>query len=442
MFGKYKIISALGSGSFGTVYLSKHLQLECLRAIKVFPKPSSARDILHSEAQLLKSLKHPCIPTLYDIEEDEDYYYLIEEYVSGESLEEFLLHQSTISHDFLLNISEQLCGIFFYLHTRSPSPVLYLDLKPEHIIVCGMKVKLIDFNVSTYLSNLGNIYNLFGNKEYSAPELFQGEKPTILCDIYSIGKIMLFLSQYADMPLSPNIYHIMKKAAHTDPAFRFETVEKLLCAIESARQMQPSVPTRRTIAVVGSHNGCGTTHIAISLVSALNYMGYRSVYIEKNASNHLSALLLSRTPTQEKEGQIIRRFFQGYPQYGSGITIDMPSNVITVYDYGCFLPPDAAVDDIIYVCSNSPWHEIDAIEKGESLLLSHGSLKVICNTGTKDTLRFLARHLKVPVFAYPFYPDAFIVNSSLVQLTSSLLHLKGGKHLFFHLKKLFFKRKP
>ena len=91
LFGKYEIISTLGTGNFGTVYLSKHTILECYRAIKIIPKTTSMTDSLLHEAQLLKSLQHPGIPCLYDIEEDEIAYYLIEEYVEGETLEHFLL---------------------------------------------------------------------------------------------------------------------------------------------------------------------------------------------------------------------------------------------------------------------------------------------------------------------------------------------------------------
>ena len=114
LFGKYEILSTLGNGSFGSVYLSRHKFLECYRAIKRLPKQSRDRDTLLNEAQLLKSLSHPGIPTIYDFEEDDDFFYLIEEYVEGESLEEFLLHQSQISLHTFWDISLQLCDIFLY----------------------------------------------------------------------------------------------------------------------------------------------------------------------------------------------------------------------------------------------------------------------------------------------------------------------------------------
>ena len=156
--------------------------------MKLIPKTSiNSRDTLIHEALLLKSLKHPAIPQVYDIEEDTQYYYLVEEFVEGESLEAFLSHQPKISLEFFLKISLQLCDIFSYLHTLTPIPVLYLDLKPEHIIVCGTQIKLIDFNVATFLSKSGNILHLFGNSDYSAPELLSGAAPSPISDIYSLG---------------------------------------------------------------------------------------------------------------------------------------------------------------------------------------------------------------------------------------------------------------
>ena len=135
LFGKYRIISVLGSGSTGTVYLAKHLKLEIFRAIKRIPKHSAGissfsqkADFL-TEARLLKNLNHPGIPLIYDIEEDNDYIYMIEEYIQGESLETYVLHPKDISQELIIKIGVQLCEILDYLHHLSPYPILYQDRK-------------------------------------------------------------------------------------------------------------------------------------------------------------------------------------------------------------------------------------------------------------------------------------------------------------------------
>ena len=73
LFGKYRIISTLGAGSSGTVYLAEHLKLKVYRAIKCIPKDTArntsnfSEEQLLKEAGLLKNLNHPGIPLIYDL---------------------------------------------------------------------------------------------------------------------------------------------------------------------------------------------------------------------------------------------------------------------------------------------------------------------------------------------------------------------------------------
>ncbi len=441
LFGKYEIISLLGTGSFGSVYLSKHHILECYRAIKCIPK-HGATDSLLQEARLLKSLHHPGIPTIYDVEEDDTYYYLIEEYAEGESLEEFLLQQSYISQSTFIDLSLQLCDIFCYLHTLKPSPILYLDLKPEHIIVCGMQIKLIDFGVATYLSNLGNIYNLFGNRDFSAPELFSGKMPDILSDIYSIGKIMQYLSNYLDVSLSPRFQKIILKSIDTNPACRFETVDKLTSAIEKEKLNKNQSRSRKNIAVIGGHRGCGSTHLSISLTSTLNYMGYHTIYYEMNQGSSLQQASSVCSPMKERDGMLLYRFFKGYPHYGAGILLPEGDFDICIYDYGdSILPNDLDADDILYVCSNSIWHRYSDLKKAATLLLDFDNLKIICNMGQRKTLHDLSRNFTKCIYKYPYDADPFLIDKKKCCFFSKLLSIKRRPSLFFHLKNIILHQK-
>jgi len=442
LFGKYQIISTLGTGSFGTVYLSKHLLLECFRAIKIIPKTTCMTDSLLHEAQLLKSLHHPGIPSLFDIEEDESAFYLIEEYVEGESLEEFLLHQTTISQITFLDFGLQLCNIFQYLHTIKPSPILYLDLKPEHIIVCGMQIKLIDFNVATFLSNLGNISNLFGNEAFSAPELSLGIL-NLQSDIYSIGKILQYLSNHVDAPLSPNIHKILKMATAADPKDRFETVDSLAFAIEQEKKLLAQPHSRKRIAVFGSHSGSGSTHVAFSLVSTLNYMGYPCIYYEQRSGNSLQKLSPFLSGIKETEGMFCYRFFKGFPFYGPGVSMSQNTAAeISVYDYGNALPPDKTdFDAILYICSNGIWHWHEAFQKQEVLQDLSSHLIIICNMGQKSTMQCFSKQFGLKVFYYPYDPKPFGVTSAKVSFFSQILQIKRRNSLFFYLRNKFIRKK-
>ena len=153
LFGKYEVIKSIGEGSFSKVILVRHISLNHLRAVKVIPRNTDKFSNDFFEARILTELNHPGIPKIYDIEKDESNIYLVEEYIDGESLDEYLLHQQFISLERFLDICIELCEIFTYLHTKIPEPIIYKDLKPEHIIVCRERIKLIDFGISIYVSN-------------------------------------------------------------------------------------------------------------------------------------------------------------------------------------------------------------------------------------------------------------------------------------------------
>lgn len=433
LFGKYFIVSCLGTGSFGIVYLSKHTILETYCAVKCIPKLTNSTVSLLSEAKLLTSLQHPGIPQIYDIYEDSDCFYLIEEYINGESLDEFLLHQSHISQYLFMDFCLQLCGIFEYLHNMQPSPILYLDLKPEHIIVCGTQIKLIDFNVSTSLSNLGNLCNLFGNKEFSAPELFAGSMPNFLSDIYSIGKIMHYLSIHVEPSISPKFHNIIKKAMHTEPSGRFETVDQLISAINQQKNPSGQTISRAKIAIVGSHNGCGCTHIAISLVSTLNYMGYPAIYYEKDNKNILQQMVPYFLKLHENNGMFCYRFFKGYPNFGAGIQMPDTNAAICVYDYGGSIEHiKNDMDYIIYICSSSVWHRHAIYETYQKLKHKDIPIKIICNLGQIYTAQELSKLFSSPVYNYAFDKNAFAVTKEKQHFVSRLLPMKRREHLFFH----------
>ena len=111
--GRYEILDTLGHGNDGIVYLVRHQSLEMNRALKLFPKKGAPSLFAISEAKILKTVQHPGIPTIYDFEEDESFFYLVEEYIQGVSLEEFLLHQQSISQNLFFNFCSSCVSIIW-----------------------------------------------------------------------------------------------------------------------------------------------------------------------------------------------------------------------------------------------------------------------------------------------------------------------------------------
>ena len=145
------------------------------------------------EAHLIKNLKHPHIPVIYDIEqnigEDNDSICIIEEYIDGKSLRQYV-HDETDTRGYLsvheiCRIGIELCCILEYLHGYNGNGILHMDIKPDNIMLDkNGKVKLIDYD-NAVEGNAGLTVES-GSPLYAAPEQYNREKAVIQSDIFQI----------------------------------------------------------------------------------------------------------------------------------------------------------------------------------------------------------------------------------------------------------------
>ena len=138
---------------------------------------------------------------------------MIEEFIQGDSLEDLILHQEIIPEEQFINYGMQICAVLDYLHHLSPYPILYQDLKPEHIILCGNQVKIIDFGIASFITVFGKNFQLYGTEGYAAPEALNGDTVTTASDIYSLGKVLEALARACTPDCSETLTHIIEKAA-------------------------------------------------------------------------------------------------------------------------------------------------------------------------------------------------------------------------------------
>ena len=134
LFGKYQLCRILGTGRLGTVFLAVHLGLSEYRAIKRVPKSFLEYDQFRREALILKELRHPGIPIVYDVEEDENYSYLIEEYLEGESLYDLVKSQGYLPQRLVIHYGIQLTDIMNYLHLAGTTPPVIFVFTAEESI--------------------------------------------------------------------------------------------------------------------------------------------------------------------------------------------------------------------------------------------------------------------------------------------------------------------
>ncbi|WP_125784588.1 serine/threonine-protein kinase [Pseudoalteromonas rubra] len=191
----FKLISLLGSGGMGVVYLAERCdgQLEQQVAIKIID-PSVAlltsKELAFKEAQHLARLNHPNIAKIYDIGTTEsDLIYLIIEYIEGESLQAFCTDRPTKE---VLTLFTKVCDAVNYSHQNR---IIHGDLKPENILVDKLgEPKLVDFGVAHTLSEQSDAtYSAYINglsRDYASPEQLAGETLTTQSDVYSLGKVL------------------------------------------------------------------------------------------------------------------------------------------------------------------------------------------------------------------------------------------------------------
>lgn len=428
LFGRYEILSVLGSGASATVYLARHLKLKTLCAIKCIPRTYALSSSHLAEARLLKILKHPGIPILFDYEEDEQNFYLVEEYIQGDSLEVFTLHSSIISESFIIQTGIQLCEILSYLHQLYPEPVLYQDLKPEHIFVCGNQIKLIDFGTAAFLSEAGNNPQFFGTAAFSAPEVKHGQHCSIQSDLYSLGKVLAFLTDTAAASCSAELLYIIDTCCAEDEAKRFSSAQQVLDSLLCLRKETCLPHLSNQFAVVSSDAGIGATHFAISLVSVLNKNGYLSYYEEKNSSQSLQKLFQPYSSFSQQDGILSYKYLKALPHYGEGIALPAPTDGIRVRDYGVYRMSEIELDyeeNILFLMGCREWELEHTYAVGEQIRYRK-HISYICNYGNQQMAQKFASHFGQKVYSFPLDADPFDVTAEKEALCLKLLGLKKG----------------
>lgn len=293
--GHYEIIKVLGEGGMGRVYLARNIKLDTLWAIKQVSKKTDSKFDLLAEPNILKKLKHPALPRIFDILEDEQNIYIIEDYIEGVSLDQALKTNGKYPEAVVVDWAKQICDVYQYLHAQKPNPVIYRDMKPGNLIVDSEeKVKLIDFGIAReYKEESEGDTQYIGTRGYAAPEQYGKSQSDARTDIYSLGITLYHLvtgkspnePPYEIKPvrqfnkkLSRGIEHIIKKCTQQDPANRYQSTNKLLSDLNNIQKFDKE--HKRQILVRDIKTAL---FILMFFASGLSiYMGFEQMEVEKS----------------------------------------------------------------------------------------------------------------------------------------------------------------
>ena len=185
--GKYRVLSHLGSGGFGSVYLAEDTWIKKNVAIKVPHKQNLDFSDMLKEPRLLASMSHPNIVTMLTAEKLDDVFFIVMEYVAGETLEHMIVREGALELSLALDYTCQMCNAVDHAHRAG---VLHRDIRPGNMLVSETGLlKVTDFGTSRFLEIAAHGTTVIGSPPYMAPEQFHG-KAVFASDVYSVGITM------------------------------------------------------------------------------------------------------------------------------------------------------------------------------------------------------------------------------------------------------------
>jgi serine/threonine-protein kinase len=196
ILGDYKIVSLVGEGGMGEVYLAEDTSLGRKVAIKVLKFGLGTSDIVrrfHQEERILAGLTHPNIARLYGgAVTSAGLPYFVMEYVDGQRLDDYCRdHELSVKER--LELFRKICGAVSYAHQRL---VIHRDLKQANIRVTSEgEPKLLDFGIAKLLDpesaiELTMTFAAVMTPDYASPEQIRGENITTASDVYSLGVVL------------------------------------------------------------------------------------------------------------------------------------------------------------------------------------------------------------------------------------------------------------
>lgn len=260
--GKYALIKHIAKGGACDVYLAQEISSGIYYVAKIVLKSNAdhkidiSLEIVRQEIQMLQNLRHPAIPQISGVIENENYVCVIQEYIEGKNLNALVDQFGPYPADYVVSLAKQICAFLAYIHSFHP-PYIYRDMKPANIILQpNGYIKIIDFGIMrTYKPGKMKDTVALGTRGYAAPEQYGTAQSDPRTDIFGLGVTMYFLLT-GDDPRNPNfngmkpiralnpsipkgMEYIIEKCTRIDPNQRYQSAGELLKDLENIRKLPP-----------------------------------------------------------------------------------------------------------------------------------------------------------------------------------------------------------
>src|SRR5690349_7479962 len=212
---RYQILSMIGEGGMGRVYVAEHVRMGRKSAVKVInPALATTADAIsrfNREAANACKINHPNVAQVYDFGEMADgTLYLAMEYIDGETLDSIVAREGSLPPARAAQLTKQVADALFAAHHLG---IIHRDLKPENVMIARHLdgsdwVKVVDFGIAKTVQRDGleggsqtvtTAGVSLGTPEYMSPEQLAGERLDHRTDIYSLG-LVLFNMLTGELP--------------------------------------------------------------------------------------------------------------------------------------------------------------------------------------------------------------------------------------------------
>jgi len=272
----YRIVSKLGKGGMGEVYLAEDTRLDRKVAIKFLPPESAAdeeaKKRLIREARAAAKLDHPNICAIHEVAEERSHSFIVMQYVEGETLAS-RIQRKPLELNESLDIAVQVADALSEAHSRG---VIHRDIKPQNIMITGRgQVKVMDFGLAKLIDQQSMVENeaetqslltrpglIVGTVPYMSPEQVKAGQLDARSDIFSFGSVFYemlsgrqpFSSESTAATISailmrkpvplarysaeapPELLWIIDKALRKDREERYQTAKELLTDLRNLKR--------------------------------------------------------------------------------------------------------------------------------------------------------------------------------------------------------------
>ncbi len=293
--GRYRVVRKLGGGGMADVYLCEDLTLGRHVAVKVllqrYLDDATFVERFRREAKAAAGLNQQNLVSIYDWGEVDGTYYIVMEYVEGETLKDLIRRRGQMSGNEAVAVGLQLLAAVEFAHR---SGIVHRDIKPQNVMLDrGGTVKVMDFGIARAGdSGMTEVGSILGTAQYLAPEQAKGQQVDERSDLYSVGVVLyemltgtvpfkgdsavtVALKHVNEVPPEPAelvpgmpyaLNQIVLKAMAKDPIDRYQTAAEFARDLRAAREGGPVLAAafdaggERT-RVMGAAAAAGTTSV-------------------------------------------------------------------------------------------------------------------------------------------------------------------------------------